>query len=470
MHDFLNKLWFNLGLSLGKISNEVFKIRLQKSIPFWLTSFFVGLIAVAYSKLFGYAESLMKYIFTIHPIIIFIQAPILMLAGWFLVKRFAPNAGGSGIPQVMAAIDLVNQKTKVNIRSFLSIRIVVVKIVSSMLMVLGGAAIGREGPTIQISSSIFDYFNRLIPKGWPRYKRSSMIVAGAAAGLAAAFNTPLGGIVFAIEELSKIHVKFYRSALFLAVIISGITAQGFLGSYLYLGYPSVGDTSWFMFIYVIVIAVVGGLLGSILGKGIITIIRWRKRVFTKTLHSISFIIIISLIISTLAYFVSYTILGSGKDIMQQLLFSNYHSIKWYDFPLRFIGSLLSFSSGAAGGIFAPALSAGATLGALLGSLLNLHIADTHLVVLAGMVAFLTSITRTPFTSAIIVLEMTDRSSIIFYLLIAGIFAGFASRLIDKKSLYDHLRSDYLHEFKIKKKPDMDESKELTDENIVTSEN
>jgi H+/Cl- antiporter ClcA len=282
-----------------------------------------------------------------------------MLAAWWLVKRYAKYAGGSGIPQVMTAIDLVNQKSKIDIKPLLSIKVGAVKIISSILMVLGGGAVGREGPTIQLSSIIFDYFNRMIPDNWARYKRTSMIVAGAAAGLAAAFNTPLGGIVFAIEELSKVHVRFYRSALFSAVIISGITAQGFLGSYLYLGYPSLSGTSWFMFGYIVLVAVLGGFLGGVMGKWIIKIIRWRRKYFKTSSKNIAYIIIISIIFATLAYFVSFSITGSGKEIMQNLLFSKKIVIEWYDFPLRFIGTLLSFSSGAAGGIFAPALSGGA---------------------------------------------------------------------------------------------------------------
>lgn len=94
-------------------------------------------------------------------------------------------------------------------------------------MVFGGGVIGREGPTIQISASIFKTIGDYLPAWYPKISRRNMIVTGAAAGLAAAFNTPLGGIVFALEELTKTHFSYFKSALLTGVIISGLTALNF---------------------------------------------------------------------------------------------------------------------------------------------------------------------------------------------------------------------------------------------------
>jgi H+/Cl- antiporter ClcA len=93
-----------------------------------------------------------------------------------------------------------------------------------------------------------------------------MIMTGAAAGLAAAFNTPLGGIVFAIEELTKTHISYFRTALFTAVIIAGLTAQGLFGPYLYLGYPVIRGLSVYIFLGVILVALIAGLGGSLSGR------------------------------------------------------------------------------------------------------------------------------------------------------------------------------------------------------------
>jgi H+/Cl- antiporter ClcA len=113
-----------------------------------------------------------------------------------------------------------------------------------------------------------------------------------------------------------------------------------------------------------------------------------------------------------------------------------------------LGSIFSYTTGAAGGVFAPALASGASIGSVLSSWMHLSDSDTNLLILSGMVGFLTGITRTPFTSAILVLEMTDRHSLIFYLMLAGMLAGIVSVLIDKHSFYDHLRVQFLREMEL----------------------
>src|ERR1700759_2030133 len=129
-------------------------------------------------------------------------------------------------------------------------------------MIFGGGVIGREGPTIQIAGSIFSKVNAWLPQWWPKISKKNMIMTGAAAGLAAAFNTPLGGIVFAVEELTKTHINYFKTAIFTAVIIAGLTAQGFLGPYLYLGYPQIGALSWWIFLAVILVGLLAGFFGA----------------------------------------------------------------------------------------------------------------------------------------------------------------------------------------------------------------
>lgn len=113
--------------------------------------------------------------------------------------------------------------------------------------------------------------------------------------------------------------------------------------------------------------------------------------------------------------------------------------------LRMAGSLFSFTTGASGGVFAPALGAGASVGSVIGGWMHLSDANTNLLILAGMVSFLTGVTRTPFTSAILVLEMTDRHNVIFHLLLAGLVASMVSYLVDRHSFYDHLKVQYIHD-------------------------
>ena len=133
----------------------------------------------------------------------FIITPFAFVLSWWLVDRFAPYAKGSGIPQVMASVDLANPRDRYMIKYLLSFKIIIIKIISSFILIAGGGIIGREGPTIQIAGSVFRKVNELLPKWWPKISQKNMILTGAAAGLSAAFNTPLGGVVFAIEELAK---------------------------------------------------------------------------------------------------------------------------------------------------------------------------------------------------------------------------------------------------------------------------
>ncbi len=272
-----------------------------------------------------------------------------------------------------------------------------------------------------------------------------MIMTGAAAGLAAAFNTPLGGIVFAVEELTSTHIRFYRTAIFSAVIIAGLTAQGLLGSYLYLGYPKVSNPSIYIFGGIAVVAAISGLGGSYMCSIMLRLFAWKKR-FTMPQQYL-YIGISALLMASLALFVNTEVLWSGKDLMNSLLFNLDKSQPWYMPLLRVVGPILSFTTGAAGGVFAPALSAGASVGALISEWFHLTSINTNLLILSGMVGFLTGVTRSPFTSAILVLEMTDRHSVIFHLMLAAMVASIISLLVDKHSFYDHLKHQYLDALK-----------------------
>jgi H+/Cl- antiporter ClcA len=315
---------------------------------------------------------------------------------------------------------------------------------SSLVFAIGGGAIGREGPTIQIAASVFRKINQVLPAWWPKVAKRNMIITGAAAGLAAAFNTPLGGIVFAIEELTKTHFSYFKTAIFSSVIIAGLTAQGILGPYLYLGYPKMGNLSGFIFVDVVLVAAIAGLLGSGMAKVMLVIFKWKSK-FKFNREHILYVIFCALIMAGIAIFINKGILGSGKDVMQKALFTSDKYTKWYMPVLRIVGPILSFTTGASGGVFAPALGAGASVGSLISGWFHLSDTNTNLLVLAGMVGFLTGVTRSPFTSAILVLEMTDRNNVIFHLILAGMVASMVSMLIDKHSFYDHLKVQYIRD-------------------------
>lgn len=414
----------------------------MQAFPFWIASIITGIVAVLYTKMFDWCSEQSMLLFHQRKELLFIITPVCFVLGWWIVKKFDKNAAGSGIPQVVAALELSNPRYNYLIDKLLSIRCAVVKILSSLLMVFGGAAIGREGPTVQIAGSIFRKVNLLMPKTWMRVSRKNMIMTGAAAGLAAAFNTPLGGIVFAIEELSKTHFNHFKTAIFTAVIIAGLTAQGLLGNYLYLGFPILKNLSGYIFIYVAAVAMVCGLMGIIMSSVILKFMKFRRTLVGKKTE-IMYVIGASLIVALIAYFGNYDVLGSGKHQMTEILFSQEKHVSWMLPIYRIIGPIASFTTGAAGGVFAPSLAAGATSAAVMAEWFNLSASDANLLILAGMVAFLTGITHSPFTSAILVLEMTDEHNVIFHLMMAGIIASLVALFIDRRSLYDHIKEYYL---------------------------
>ncbi len=426
------------------IDNEKLKKNLLNALPFWIAAFVSGVVAVLYAKLFALAESGTHYIFQRSHWAFFAITPICFAAAWYIANRFAPYARGSGIPQVSAAIELSNPKHSYKVNPLLSLRVIVVKIISSMIMVLGGGVIGREGPTIQIAASIFKKINDLLPDWYPKISKRNMIVTGAAAGLAAAFNTPLGGIVFAIEELTTTHFSFFKSALLTGVIIAGLTALNFLGPYLYLGYPQLDGISAWVIILIIPLAIVTGLSGSLMGSIILFIFK-KKRALTKTYQHLIYTAICGLIIASLAVLIDSKTFGSGKDIMVTTLFTEHKHLEWYVPFLRTVGPIVSFSTGAAGGIFAPGLSAGASIGAVFAGWFHQSDTATNLIVLCGMTGFLTSITRSPFTSSILVLEMTNSHSVIFYIMLTALVANVVAKLVSRHSFYDHLKDQYISE-------------------------
>jgi H+/Cl- antiporter ClcA len=437
----------NIRLSLKKrfdtISNEILKRNILQALPFWIASVATGIAAVFYAKFFAWAEAGSLWLIGKYSWIMFITAPLFFFIAWWIVNRFSPAARGSGIPQVMAAIELANPKENTKVDILLNLKVLVVKVCSSLLMVLGGAAIGREGPTIQIAGSIFRFVNKKTPASWPKISKRNMIMTGAAAGLAAAFNTPLGGIVFAVEELTKTQFRHFRTALFSAVIIAGLTAQWLLGPYLYLGYPNMNGLSWYIILIVMLVAIVAGLGGSAMAGVIIKIFAIKKK-FTQKQHLL-FLVGCALLMASFGFFFSEMATGSGKEIMTETLFTSNKVVAWYLPILRFIGSTASFCVGAAGGVFAPALGAGASVGSVMAGWFNMGGSNANILIMAGMVAFLTGITRSPFTSAILVLEMTDRHSVVFHLMVAAMVANIVSMIIDRKSLYDHLKEGYLLE-------------------------
>lgn len=430
-----------------KARNTKLKELTLLTLPYQVAAVITALIAVGYAKLFEYMETVQHWILGKHPDWIYLSVPLSFLTSWFIVRKLAPLAGGSGIPQLMAAIDVADDKSDTD-RSwkFLNARIIGVKILSSLAMVVGGGAVGREGPTLQIAGSVYRVVHKLLPSFWPRVSRRVMMITGGAAGLSAAFNTPLGGIVFAVEELTRTHLANFRTAVFTSVIIAGMTAQQLMGSYLGVGegllYPKVDRVGAAFMYQVLVIGLACGASGALFCKLVLFLDKIRRTLKTMSVQAMW------CLLCAAAFIVCYKalgphVLGSGRIVLQSYLFDPEVDPSWRDIAARLLAPITSFSAGGAGGIFGPSLSSGAVIGGWVGQLFNPTPGELRLLMLTGMVAFLTGVSRSPFTSAILVLEMTDRHSIIFQLMYAAMVANLVAGFIDKKPYYERMKERML---------------------------
>lgn len=401
----------------------------------WAGAVIVGLCAVLYAKLIGAMQAHFFSIFKQHPNAVVMVAPLFFLLAASLVKKLAPDAKGSGIPQVLEAIEAgkYTPLDEVAWRSpLVSLRTALIKVISSVVGIIGGASIGREGPTVQIAASAFAAVGRVVRRYAPQVELPSYLIAGAAAGVAAAFNTPLAGLTFAIEEVIDGALGSFRQAMMLAVILSGITAQALLGNYLYFGRPPVSAPDLHVIYESLLIGLIGGLFGGVFAKVLAF-----PRVTRLPKHWAARAFICGVVCSVLCYFTGGATAGSGYEPTAQALMAANADGASVLFPVyKMVATILSYLSGMAGGIFSPSLSIGAGLGISTAKIL--HLANFRTCALMGMVAFFSGVVQAPLTAVIIVTEMTDRHILILPFMVSAFVGQAIGRLIMPTPLYHFL--------------------------------
>ncbi len=413
----------------------------KETLLFTIIGIASAIVCTGYARLFAFAEHSSLVFYQHNPLLSFLMAPAAMLLSFLLVWFLAPGAAGSGIPQVLACIEVREENL---LKKFLRKSVISVKIISSLIGVFAGAAVGREGPSLQISAAIAYNAGKFSERFGIRMRLEQLLVAGAAGGLSAAFNTPIGGVVFAIEELSKEHVRNFRDVLLLSVIIAGLGAQLINGHYLFLGYPEVAkDYSFWALGLIVLCSLISGIAGGLFSKILFRVIRWRAG--KKLLTQLAIVATAGLIFAATFYYLGERNLYSGKESINVVLFGT-GTLPWYEVFTRFFMPLLSSMTGIAGGVFAPALSAGAVIGGTLAELL-----DPSLMVIlgfAGMVGFLTGVTHTPITSFILVLEMSDRHGVVFPMMIAALCSSIGAHMISHQSFYEETVEEIKRKLKL----------------------
>ncbi|MCB1413745.1 MAG: chloride channel protein [Xanthobacteraceae bacterium] len=352
----------------------------------------------------------------------------------FLTNRYFQNAQGSGIPQAIAARQLTDLAARGRL---VSIRIAIGKILMTLLGLLCGASAGREGPTVQVGASIMFAAGRMSPRRQP-----GLILAGAAAGVAAAFNTPLAGIVFGIEEMSRTFEVRTSGLIIAAVIAAGLTSLGLVGNYSYFGTsPTMlqHGTDW---IAVPICGVIGGLAGGLFSRIVITMAQGLSGPMGRTIkrHAIVFAGVCGLGVALCGLASDNTIFGTGYLQVKGALESGAPLPESFGI-LKFVATTLSAISGIPGGIFSPSLAVGAGLGLNVAHLFPS--APLAAIILLGMVSYFAGVVQAPITAFVIVTEMTENHAMVVPLMAASMIAYATSRLVCSEGIYHALAKGYL---------------------------
>jgi H+/Cl- antiporter ClcA len=389
-----------------------------------------GLSVVAFTLLseaaFAHFQTLQQH----WPWLVLLWTPAWTVAIVWLTRRWFASAAGSGIPQVMAALDpgLPAQQRQ----HFTSLRLSLAKIVLAAAGLLAGLSIGREGPSVQVAAGIMQHA-RVWLRPHSTISAHALLVAGGAAGIAAAFNAPLAGVVFAIEELSrKLDVR--NSGLIItAIVLGGLMAVSAFGNHSYFGVIHVPALGWPALLPGLAVVLLCGLLGglfarllaaSLSGRSRDRYTRWRQR------FPLRFAAACGLAVALLGLASDGATFGAGSASVQRMLQGQADLPTLYVL-LKFLATWLTAWSGVPGGIFAPSLSIGAGIGHDVAALLG-HAGSGRLspaLIAMGMAGFLAAVTQAPLTSFIIVMEMVDGHAMVLSLMAAAMLASLLSRMI-----------------------------------------
>ncbi|AVE03874.1 chloride channel protein [Pseudomonas palleroniana] len=412
-------------------------VRWRTRVTLWVAATCAGLLVVMFARLADLALMQFAQQTAGRPWLPFIYTPLVgMLVVW-LTTRFFAGAQGSGIPQVIAATRLAHQGKPVS--RLVSLRIAFAKIGLGTLALTGGFSAGREGPSVQVAASIMHFFHRYLPNARV-IRPEDLILAGGAAGIAAAFNTPLAGVAFAVEELGRKLETRTSGVLLSTIILSGMVAIAIQGNYNYFGHLDVQDVSLTIIAPAVAAGIGCGLLGGLFSRMLLwpqrhqrfALWEWRRA------HPVWFAGGCGLIVAVLGALSGGLSFGSGYGITSQIIVSDI-GLPWHAPITRFLATVVTYFSGIPGGIFAPSLAVGAAVGANVAEFFN--VAAQPMIALC-MVGFLAAVTQSPITAAIIVMEMIDSHGMVISLMGVALIAKAVSARMGPE-LYQQLARGFL---------------------------
>ncbi|RZL12000.1 MAG: chloride channel protein [Rubrivivax sp.] len=367
------------------------------------------------------------------PLAVLITTPLITAGIVWCTQRFFPTAAGSGIPQIKAAL---SPELPVDRRSmFASLKLTVAKIGLGVAGFAAGLSIGREGPSVQVAAGVMHHARRWLS---PRtvIDERALLVAGGAAGIAAAFNAPLAGVVFAIEELSG-RIEARSSGLIITgIVLAGLVGVSVFGNLSYFGVIRVPPLGWDVLMPGLLVALLCGVTGGLFARLLIASLTgapgrlnaWRAR------FPVRFAALGGLAVAVIGLVTGGATFGAGSEAVKHML-QGHDSLAPLYTTLKFIATWITAWCGVPGGIFAPSLTIGAGIGDAVAVMVHSDAAPA--LIAMGMAGFLAAVTQAPLTAFIIVMEMIDGHAMVLSLMAAAMLASLVSRMISRP-LYDTL--------------------------------
>ncbi|WP_420412024.1 H(+)/Cl(-) exchange transporter ClcA [Roseibium sp.] len=351
---------------------------------------------------------------------------------YFLVARFAPEAAGSGIQEIEGAME---DKRPLN-----WMRVLVVKFFGGLLALGSGLVLGREGPTIHMGAMTAEALSK--SQGLTPSDHKGLLAAGAAAGLAAAFNAPLAAILFIVEETRRQFPFGYRT--YMAVIIASILSAAITEQLTRTGPPLQFDVAYlpvWTFPLLAILGVLLGMLGVFFNWALLTVMDFFQAI-PRQAKWIPAMVVGAATGLLLAAFPEAT--GGGEDLIRDLIHTNFGIAALLLLTVfRFAGVLFSYASGVPGGIFAPMLSiatcAGLAFGAISSELLvNVDSDFRAACAIAAMGGFFAASIRAPLVGVVLVMELTGAYSLIMPVLITCTAAALTAHQLGGRPIYEQL--------------------------------
>lgn len=403
--------------------NTETRLRWRTRLLVWGGAIAAGLAVVAFSQAAVWAQAGFHRLAAFGAWVPFVLTPAVGMAVVWMMRHGFPGTGGSGVPQAIAAIHLAAGDKEVG--HLVSPRIALGKVLLVCLGLLGGFSVGIEAPAVQVAASLLVVVYGLLPTQHARAAgRGVLVLAGGGAGVAAVFNTPIAGVLFAIEVLAgrRPHDANIGGIILTVVVVAGLVAIGLLGNYAYFGRFNIGEVGGAIAVPVIVCGVACGVLGGLFSRLLLLPYRhpdwrlWRWR----AAHPVAFAGICGLAMAAIGWASAGTAHGTGYDATAAAV-AGTATLAWYEPFTKLAATVVSYFSGIPGGTFAPAIAIGAAAGFDLAGPLAAFGAPHQIVALATA-AFLAATIQAPLTAAVIVMEMVDSHGLALGLMVTALIA------------------------------------------------